>query len=235
METFPIVKRKDEAAHGEYRTKRVILEIYDQMARAAETGQPYQTLLDPPPVELDLPTSEPAPSTVTPLRPREERPYLQPEESRPASIAAEEKAPYGAGIKTDANNPTPEQPQNLADTTPEAEDSSQLPPEHRGDADEPTPDQSSDTPPEATLFPDNEVETKNTIPSIEEAALALHACVPDGEKVQREKLLLDAARELGHTKLTKKVRRALNKALNAEHNKGRLKTDWQLVWKPRKK
>ena len=32
METFPIVKRKDEAAHGEYRTKRVILEFYDQMA-----------------------------------------------------------------------------------------------------------------------------------------------------------------------------------------------------------
>ena len=24
MDTFPIVKRKDEAAHGEYRTKRVI-------------------------------------------------------------------------------------------------------------------------------------------------------------------------------------------------------------------
>lgn len=32
LETFPIVKRKDEAAHGEYRTKRVILEMYDQMA-----------------------------------------------------------------------------------------------------------------------------------------------------------------------------------------------------------
>ena len=32
METFPIVKRKDEAAHGEYRTKRVILELYDGMA-----------------------------------------------------------------------------------------------------------------------------------------------------------------------------------------------------------
>jgi hypothetical protein len=28
METFPIVKRKDEAACDEYRTKRVILEIY---------------------------------------------------------------------------------------------------------------------------------------------------------------------------------------------------------------
>lgn len=32
METFPIVKRKDEAAHGEYRTKRIILEMYDGMA-----------------------------------------------------------------------------------------------------------------------------------------------------------------------------------------------------------
>ena len=43
METFPIVKRKDEAAHGEYRTKRVILEIYDAIQRAKESGQPYQT------------------------------------------------------------------------------------------------------------------------------------------------------------------------------------------------
>jgi len=30
MDTFPIVKRKDEAAHGEYRTQRVILSILDQ-------------------------------------------------------------------------------------------------------------------------------------------------------------------------------------------------------------
>jgi len=34
METFPIVKRKDEQKYGEYRTKRVILEIYDAMAEA---------------------------------------------------------------------------------------------------------------------------------------------------------------------------------------------------------
>jgi len=46
METFPIVKRKDEAAHGEYRTKRVILEMYDEMAQGA-----YQTRLDPPPAD----------------------------------------------------------------------------------------------------------------------------------------------------------------------------------------
>src|SRR5208337_2656765 len=33
LDTFPIVKRKDEARFGEYRTKRVILEIYDEMAQ----------------------------------------------------------------------------------------------------------------------------------------------------------------------------------------------------------
>ena len=50
MDTFPIVRRKDEAAHdGDYRTKRVILEIYDAMQEAIRTGQPYRTCLDPPP------------------------------------------------------------------------------------------------------------------------------------------------------------------------------------------
>jgi hypothetical protein len=49
METFPIVRRKDEAKFGEYRTKRVILEIYDQMKEAMNTGEPYQTILTPPP------------------------------------------------------------------------------------------------------------------------------------------------------------------------------------------
>lgn len=46
MDTFPIVKRKDEAAHGEYRTKRLILEIYDAMAEAERTGVPYQSPFD---------------------------------------------------------------------------------------------------------------------------------------------------------------------------------------------
>ena len=68
MDTFPIVRRKDEAKYGEYRTKRVILEIYDQMAeiieaneaiRAANPGKSeeelrpllrsYQSPLNPPP------------------------------------------------------------------------------------------------------------------------------------------------------------------------------------------
>jgi hypothetical protein len=32
LDTFPIVKRKDEAEHGEYRTKRLVLEAYDRLA-----------------------------------------------------------------------------------------------------------------------------------------------------------------------------------------------------------
>lgn len=51
METFPIVKKKDLKAHGSYRTKDTILEIYDAMAKATETGEPYRTVVDPPPGE----------------------------------------------------------------------------------------------------------------------------------------------------------------------------------------
>jgi hypothetical protein len=68
MDTFPIVRRKDEAKYGDYRTKRVILEIYDQMTeiieaneaiRAANLGKSeeelrpllrsYKSTLNPPP------------------------------------------------------------------------------------------------------------------------------------------------------------------------------------------
>ena len=51
MDTFPIVRRKDEEKWGEYRTKRVILEIYDAMQGSIRTGRPYQTRLDPPPAD----------------------------------------------------------------------------------------------------------------------------------------------------------------------------------------
>lgn len=51
MHTFHIVRGDDEAAHGEYRTKRVILEIYDAMAEAIRTGTPYDTRLNPPPAD----------------------------------------------------------------------------------------------------------------------------------------------------------------------------------------
>ena len=49
METFPVVKKRDEQRCGTFRTKELILEIYDAMTEAARTGKPYQTILDPPP------------------------------------------------------------------------------------------------------------------------------------------------------------------------------------------
>lgn len=52
METFPIVKRKDEATFGEYRTKRVILEIYDEMMSDGSFSlENYKTRLSPPSAE----------------------------------------------------------------------------------------------------------------------------------------------------------------------------------------
>jgi hypothetical protein len=51
LDTFPVVLKNDEKEHGEYRTRRVILEIYDEMADAIRTGRLYQTRLDPPPAD----------------------------------------------------------------------------------------------------------------------------------------------------------------------------------------
>ena len=44
METFPIVRRKDKARVGEYRTKRLILDVYDRMAAAIADGPPFDTI-----------------------------------------------------------------------------------------------------------------------------------------------------------------------------------------------
>lgn len=55
METFPIIKRKDEAKfNGDYRTKRVILEIYDAISESISAGKPYQSPLEPPPADTKM-------------------------------------------------------------------------------------------------------------------------------------------------------------------------------------
>jgi hypothetical protein len=46
LETFPIVRRKDEAKFGEYRTKRLILEAYDALARGGASGPTHEPRLD---------------------------------------------------------------------------------------------------------------------------------------------------------------------------------------------
>jgi hypothetical protein len=38
LDTFPIVRRKDEARYGEYRTKRMVLEAYENLAPALRSG-----------------------------------------------------------------------------------------------------------------------------------------------------------------------------------------------------
>jgi hypothetical protein len=49
LETFPIVKRNDVAAHGFYQTKETILEFYNRMAVDDAAGIPYQTSITPAP------------------------------------------------------------------------------------------------------------------------------------------------------------------------------------------
>ncbi len=36
MDTFPIIRQKDQSNYGEYRTKRIIMEIFDKMTTARE-------------------------------------------------------------------------------------------------------------------------------------------------------------------------------------------------------
>jgi len=56
LDTFPIVKRKDEAKYGTYHTKDLILSIYDRMADAGVSlntplvdGENFTSALTPPP------------------------------------------------------------------------------------------------------------------------------------------------------------------------------------------
>jgi hypothetical protein len=46
MDTFPIVRRKDESAYGEYRSARLVLERYDEMSKAMESGVRYRGMFD---------------------------------------------------------------------------------------------------------------------------------------------------------------------------------------------
>jgi hypothetical protein len=47
MDSFGAFRRNDPERFA--RRKALILEIYDAMAAAMETGEPYRTILDPPP------------------------------------------------------------------------------------------------------------------------------------------------------------------------------------------
>ena len=51
LDSFPVLRKYEERDHGEFRTKRLVLEYYNAMATAAGTGQQYATPIDPPPGE----------------------------------------------------------------------------------------------------------------------------------------------------------------------------------------
>ena len=51
LDTFPIVRRKDEQRHDDYRTKHTILDIYDAPQASFATDEPYRTRLTPPPAD----------------------------------------------------------------------------------------------------------------------------------------------------------------------------------------
>jgi len=52
LDTFPIVKRKDEEKHGHYRTKDRILELYDALAECQRTNKAFVSSLNPAPASL---------------------------------------------------------------------------------------------------------------------------------------------------------------------------------------
>ena len=51
LDSFRILREREEKECGEYHTKRVILEIFNEMLECERTGKQYQTRLDPPPAD----------------------------------------------------------------------------------------------------------------------------------------------------------------------------------------
>ena len=49
MDSFGVLRANEQSELGEFCTRRLILGCYDAMAEAIRTGEPYQTILDPPP------------------------------------------------------------------------------------------------------------------------------------------------------------------------------------------
>ena len=47
MDTFPIVLRKDEAKHGYYKTRDMIVSTFEEMQRAINCATPYVSSLKP--------------------------------------------------------------------------------------------------------------------------------------------------------------------------------------------
>jgi hypothetical protein len=51
LDSFTVLRKYEERDHGEFRTKRLVLEIYDEIAAAKRAGRAYQTRLKPVPAD----------------------------------------------------------------------------------------------------------------------------------------------------------------------------------------
>jgi hypothetical protein len=51
MDTFQVLYRREAEEYKEYKSKRVILEMYDNMQSAVEAGREYRSTLNPPPAD----------------------------------------------------------------------------------------------------------------------------------------------------------------------------------------
>jgi hypothetical protein len=71
-------------------------------------------------------------------------------------------------------------------------------------------------------------------PTPSETVQVLHDCISDSVHVEHGALLRTAAARLGYPALPDSIRRVLNKAISSEDQAGRLRTDWQEVWRPKK-
>jgi hypothetical protein len=49
LDSFTVVRKYEERDVGEYRTRRLVLERYDAMARATASGVPWRSDLNPAP------------------------------------------------------------------------------------------------------------------------------------------------------------------------------------------
>lgn len=59
LDSFTVLRKYEERDHGEFRTKRLVLNAYDSMADAKEAGTAYQSPLSPSPADPSLCHPEP--------------------------------------------------------------------------------------------------------------------------------------------------------------------------------
>ncbi|WP_341925232.1 N-6 DNA methylase [Nocardioides psychrotolerans] len=64
LDSFFVVAKVEERDLGEYRTKRLVLAAYDALTRAAATGVPFVSPLDPPPGDGPRHPERPTPSRI---------------------------------------------------------------------------------------------------------------------------------------------------------------------------